>query len=80
MRKKSIEHKEKWQVFRRSLGQNIKAARQAQGLYLEDLSQLSGYPITRLLNVERGKGRLDLPMLFHLTCVLKIPTDMIFRV
>ena len=69
-----------WNRFRKKIGVNIKACRKAQGLYLEDLSELSGYPLTSILNLERGKGTLDLHMIFHLTCILKIPTEIIFRV
>ena len=69
-----------WNRFRKKIGVNIKACRKAQGLYLEDLSELSGYPLTSILKLERGKGGLDLRMIFHLTRVLKVPTEMIFRV
>ena len=68
-----------WNRFRKKIGVNIKACRKAQGLYLEDLSELSGYPLTSILQLERGKGGLDLHMIFHLTRVLKVPTEMIFK-
>ena len=69
-----------WNRFRKKIGVNIRACRKAQGLYLEDLAELSGYPLTSILNLERGKGGLDLRMIFQLTCVLKVPTEIIFRV
>ena len=69
-----------WLTFRKHVGKNLKACRKAQDLTLEDLAEVSGYSVETILKFERGKGAPNLPMIFHLTRILKIPTDMIFRV
>ena len=69
-----------WNRFRKKIGVNIRSCRKAQGLYLEDLAELSGYPLASIFNLERGKGKFDLRMIFDLARVLKVSTEMIFRV
>ena len=78
--KGQVPDKPAWKKFRRKVGANLEACRKAQGLSLEEFAELFGYHLIHILNLERGKGKVDLPMVFHLTRVLKIPTDMIFRV
>ena len=77
--KYKIWDKSAWKKFRKRIGANIHACRKAQGLSLEEFSEKSGYSVALILRVEQGKGFFDLPLIFHMTQALKVPTEVIFR-
>ena len=77
--KYKTEDKSAWKKFRKHIGANIYACRKAQGLSLEEFSEKSGYSVGLILRVEQGKGFFDLPLIFHMTQALKVPTEVIFR-
>ena len=79
MHKKSAEQKKQWRVFRRHFGQNLKTIRQAQGISLDDLSEITGYSTLTLAKWEGTRLDIDLQTLFHLAQALKVPPALLMK-
>ena len=79
MHKKSDKQRQQWKAFRRNLGKNIKAVRQAQGLSLDQLSEMTGHSVLTLSRWEGTRVNLELYEIFYLAQVLKIPPVMLLK-
>ena len=79
MHKKSAEQKKQWRRFRRGFGQNLKTIRQAQGISLDELSDITGYSTLTLARWEGTRLDIDLKTLFHLAEALNVPPALLMK-
>lgn len=71
--------KAKWTEFRRTFGQNLKAARLAQGMSLDEFSEKSGYKVEKILKFENGTTNFDFYSVFRFAHILKIPIQFLIK-
>ena len=75
MTSKPYIEKSVWKNYKKQVGQNIQAAREAKGLTQQQFSEQTKYPIKLLSNFENKGTAIKLYDLLHLAHSLDIPPE-----